>query len=167
VACWRTKAAISLKRVKIEGTASPGGAATTLGGGTAISGGRMQDTGCGIPFRLNLTTGALFLVPRKTTPVCGYRIMIGRMQVSLTSDSQRLWTLYPAKTSSWAATPRRSLAATSGTTCTTSNDILSSLYFKLLSLLPAHTAIIHALHTVLTKIQSNSFTNHNHKFNIR
>jgi len=37
--------------------ASPGSAATTLSGGTAISGGGTPDTGCGTPFQLNLTTG--------------------------------------------------------------------------------------------------------------
>jgi len=33
-----------------------------IGGGTAISGGGTPDTGGGTPFRLNLTTGADYLV---------------------------------------------------------------------------------------------------------
>jgi len=37
--------------------ASPGGEATTLGGGMAISGGGTPNTSGGMPFRLNLTTG--------------------------------------------------------------------------------------------------------------
>jgi len=48
-------------------TASPGGEATTLGGGTAVSDGGTPDTGCGTPFRLSLITALVTL--------CGYRFM--------------------------------------------------------------------------------------------
>jgi len=34
---------------------------TALGGGTAISGGGTPDTGGGMPFRLNLTTGFVYI----------------------------------------------------------------------------------------------------------
>jgi len=37
-----------------DGTASPGGEATTLYGGTEIAGGGTPNTGCEMPFRLNL-----------------------------------------------------------------------------------------------------------------
>jgi len=37
-----------------DGTVSPAGGATTLGGRTAISGGATPETGCETPFWLNL-----------------------------------------------------------------------------------------------------------------
>ena len=44
------------KNIMGDAAASPGGA-TTSGGGTAISGYGTPDTGCGMQFRLNLTSG--------------------------------------------------------------------------------------------------------------